>query len=288
MDASVIIPAYNCADTIGEQLDALAVQAYAGPFEVIIADNGSTDSLKDHVQCYLGKFHTLKIIDASQQKGAAHARNRGVEESESKLILFCDADDKVADNWVSEMVNALQKHPFVAPRMEHFEISERRYATIRKHMQIDGLLKTPFSPPLTFAGASGLGVRKELHEKIGGFDERFLACEDMDYCWRAQLEGGAELAFNKDALIHIRHRSKPFQWIKQAHFWGLYIPMIEKKFSKYGMKPPGRDSMIKKYKKMILNLNNITDRVWRDHQVWSIFHDLGKINGYIKYRNLKF
>lgn len=288
IDASVVIPAYNCANTIGEQLHALQNQDFNGNFEVIVADNGCVDDTVKVVEEYFSKIKNLKIINAHKKRGAGHARNSGVAIAESDVVLFCDADDKVSNNWVAQMVESLSTHQLVAPRMEHFEISDPRFSNLRKKMQVDGLLNTDFQPSMPFAGASGLGIKKELHERLNGFDELFLAGEDWDYCWRAQMEAKAKLVFNSDAIIHIRHRGSTYKLIKQAIFWGTYYPLIGKKYKKHGLLPPHLNEIKLKYKKLIVNLNRIDEQEWRDRLVWTLFHDIGKLKGYLKFRHLKF
>lgn len=288
MHASVVIPAYNCAKTIGVQLGALQKQDFRENFEVIVADNGSTDDTESVIGQYTGLIKNLKIIKANKKRGAGYARNRGVDAAQSEIILFCDADDKVSYSWITQMEKALKNHQIVAPRMEHFEISEHRFANIKRNMQTNGLLNTDFKPSMPFAGASGLGVQKDLHKRISGFDELFLAGEDWDYCWKAQLEAKAILAFNPDALIQIRHRGSTYKLIKQAMFWGTYYPMIEKKYKKHGLISPNFNDIIFKYKKKIVNLDRINDPVWRDRLVWSLSHDLGKLKGYLKFRHIEF
>ena len=74
---SVIIACHNAAATFGEQLDALAEQAWSEPWELIVADNGSTDETLELVERYRERFNDLHVVDASDRKGAAHARNVG-------------------------------------------------------------------------------------------------------------------------------------------------------------------------------------------------------------------
>lgn len=77
MKLSVIIPCYNAEQTIGSLLESLARQSWTELWEVIVADNGSTDrsvvvsdKYKDHVQ-------NFRMVDASDKRGRSHARNVG-------------------------------------------------------------------------------------------------------------------------------------------------------------------------------------------------------------------
>jgi len=72
MKLSVIIPCFNAATTV--QLEALAHQHWCEPWEVIVSNNGSTDETVAIVEQYQEKLSNLRIVDSSDQRGAAHAR----------------------------------------------------------------------------------------------------------------------------------------------------------------------------------------------------------------------
>ena len=83
MKLSVIIAYLNAASTIGSTLDALVEQPWPSDWEVIIADNGSTDSLRSIIAPYTTKIPFLKIIDASAKRGPSYARNAAIIASTS-------------------------------------------------------------------------------------------------------------------------------------------------------------------------------------------------------------
>jgi glycosyltransferase involved in cell wall biosynthesis len=73
---SVVIPAYNAMDHIGEQLNALSSQDYDGAFEVVVADNGSTDGLAHFITNHPSTDTlSLRLVDASAGRGGGYARN---------------------------------------------------------------------------------------------------------------------------------------------------------------------------------------------------------------------
>lgn len=74
---SVIIPCFNVANTLNAQLEALACQQWSEPWEIIVADNGSTDETVASARQYEQKLSNLRIVDASSRRGASHARNVG-------------------------------------------------------------------------------------------------------------------------------------------------------------------------------------------------------------------
>ena len=120
-------------------------------------------------------------------------------------MLFCDADDVVAPGWVEAMRRALDVTELVAGRLEWDRLNDRTTRHSRALPQTTELQHAEPLPWLTCAAASNLGIRREVFERIGGFDVAARYLQDTDLCWRAQLDG-AHLGFALDAVVHMRLR----------------------------------------------------------------------------------
>jgi glycosyltransferase involved in cell wall biosynthesis len=234
MKASVIIPCYNAEKTLPEQLEAISRQQWSEEWEIILVDNGSTDNSLNVARQYSSKLSNLKIIQAADVKGPAHARNRGAEVAKGESLLFCDADDEVAFGWVAAMGNALKQHDFIACRMEPLKLSLSWAVKARECPQQKGLEPYKYPSFLPHAGGGGLGIKRRIHEAVGGFDETMPLLEDTDYCWRVQL-AGTKLVFVPDALIHIRLRGSMRTMFRQSRLWGEYNVYLYKKYRPHGM-----------------------------------------------------
>lgn len=91
---SIIIPAYNCAKYIINTLDSIRNQAFKN-YEIIVVNDGSNDNTSEVILEYI-KRHNLNIKFIEQQNaGVSVARNKGIENSSGKYIIFIDADDVV-------------------------------------------------------------------------------------------------------------------------------------------------------------------------------------------------
>ena len=283
MYLSVIIPAYNAEKTIGEQLDALKKQSWDGEWEVIIADNGSNDNTVNFALQYKQDLPGLRIVSANKKKGAPYARNAGAQEAKGDAFLFIDADDVVSDSWLQTLGGALRENQMVASRFEQNKLNSPDVLKIMKSPQLDGLNKFRFSDFLPFAGACGLGVRREVHEKIGGFDEALIAGEDIDYCWRAQLQG-VELSYIPDAVVHIRLRGEVKGVFRQYIRNGEYSIPIYKKYRDKGMQYDGIKAGL--YRWYLLMRRFIKIRSRHDYTVWlkEFGYRFGILKGCLKYR----
>ena len=229
MKLSVVIPCFNAAETIGHQLDALRRQKWDEPWEVIIADNGSTDATLSVIQANAHGFTSLEVLDASKRQGAAHARNVGACFASGESLLFCDADDEVGPGWLAAMGTALCEYDFVASRLEIAKLNPPWIAGSLKNPQENGLQKVGYPPYLPHAGGSGLGIKRVVHQRVGGFDESLPRLQDTDYCFRVQMLG-VELKFVTDAVVHVRYSRNPVSFFRQARLWAEYNELMYRRY----------------------------------------------------------
>lgn len=285
MRLSIIIPCLDAADTIGGQLRALELQDWAGNWEVIVADNGSKDGSRDIVEDFRGRIPRLRWIDASQRRGAGYARNLGVQYAGGDAVLFCDADDEVGEGWLSSMSRALERYDFVASRLEPRKLSHPDLLATRKCPQQDGLQPYRYPPFLPHAGTCGLGVRRSIHEAVGGFDESFIRLQDTDYCWRIQLMG-VPLVFVRDALVHMRFRGDSRSAYRQAREWGEYNVKLYKKYRSQGMPQLSWRRGVTTWVQLARRLPREWSDERRNRWVWDFNWALGRLRGAIKHRVL--
>src|SRR2546429_2289116 len=98
MSLSVVIPARDAADTLGEQLRALAQQTYRGEWEVIVVVNASIDGTRAIAERAAAVL-PLRVVDL-MTPGTNVARNAGAMAATGEFLLFVDADDVVAPQWL--------------------------------------------------------------------------------------------------------------------------------------------------------------------------------------------
>jgi cellulose synthase/poly-beta-1,6-N-acetylglucosamine synthase-like glycosyltransferase len=285
LSISVIIPCRDDSGTLGEQLEAVARQSWPGPWEVIVADNGSTDGSRDLAEAFRSRLGRLRVIDASARRGPAHARNRGAEEAAGEALLFTDADDRVGDGWLAAMGAALRGHPFVAARYDAEALNPPAVVRSRTNPQRESLIPYDYPPFLPHAGGSSLGVRRKVHEAVGGFDESLPALEDTDYCWRIQLRG-TELVFVPEAVVHIRYRERPGGLFHQSCRFGTYNVLMYRRYRPRGMPRLPWHAGIARWVKLLLTTPKLlvprTRAAWLGQLGWR----LGRLRGCLRYRVL--
>jgi glycosyltransferase involved in cell wall biosynthesis len=288
MKLSVIIPCYNGAKTIGAQLEALTCQQWRGPWEVILADNGSTDETLAIVEKYREKLPNFRIVKASAVRTAAHAMNVGARAATGDVLLFCDADDEVGEGWLGAMAEALSKHDFVACRIDARKLNEPWLAEGRGSSQDKGLFALSFAPHLRHAGAGTIGLRRSLLlDTAGGFDESMQQLFDTMLCVKLQL-AGTKLHFVPEAILHVRHRRTLVAIFRQAYSWAKHEPVLYKKSVALGISKnarPWRDAILG-WRGFLVMLLRIRSKAMLARCTFRFGWQLGLLSGSIKHRVL--
>jgi len=106
MLVSIIVPAFNAANSITRCLDSIFSQTYAN-FEVIVVDDGSEDDTPEILGTYPNQIQVVRQTNA----GETAARNAGFKRAAGELITFIDHDDYWEPEFVASCVNFLDSHP---------------------------------------------------------------------------------------------------------------------------------------------------------------------------------
>jgi glycosyltransferase involved in cell wall biosynthesis len=287
MKLSVIVPCLNGAATIATQLEALANQHWCGTWEVIISDNGSTDGSLAIAERYRQRLPAFQIVDSSDRYGRPHAVNIGAIAATGDALLFCDVDDEVAPEWLAAMGEALSEHDFVSCRIDGERLNPPWLRESRGNPQRNGLQPHKYPPYLSHAGGGTLGVKRSLHEAIGGYDEAFRFLADTDYCWRIQLSG-TRLHFVPNAVVNVRYRDTLYGIYRQARGWGEYNVLLYKKYRPLGMPKLSWKQSLVGWHGLLRRLPQICHKGSRASWVRGFGWRVGRIRGCIKFRVVAF
>lgn len=180
---SVIIPTYNRANLLEKALIALVRQDFPKmDFEILVCDDGSTDSTRTLVEIFSKNHKNPEIIYLRQKNsGPAAARNMGIRESRAAIIAMTDDDCQPDSDWLKTIWQGFQDNP-KAIALAGVTYTNKDKITPFTH-QIDN------SEPWSFPTCN-LACQKNILNKIGGFDEKFpFTNEDADLSWRIEAEG---------------------------------------------------------------------------------------------------
>jgi glycosyltransferase involved in cell wall biosynthesis len=278
---SVIIPVRNGRGTLGEQLEALHRQSYRGAWEIVIADNGSTDGTPEAAQQLAPPGIPLRVIDASAHAGSSYARNCGAAEARGDFLVFCDADDVVAPSWLEAMAAAAARYDAVTGPQDASTIN----APDVQGWRPPRATTLPSSGFLPYAPSCNLGVWADVYKRTGGFNEEYPQAHDVDWSWRAQL-ASFTLGFAPDAVVHYRYRSTIKGVARQAYVSGLDAARLYHDYRDKGMARPPLTGSLRVWLWLVGRLPYLASRprrgIWvrRGGEAW------GRICGSVRFRVL--
>lgn len=102
---SVITPCYNCETTLEEAVASVFEQNLKIPFEIVLVDDGSTDSTRKIILELAKKHQEIKYFFHKNNKGGGAARNTGVKNSYGNLIFCLDSDDILPEKTLPKMID---------------------------------------------------------------------------------------------------------------------------------------------------------------------------------------
>jgi glycosyltransferase involved in cell wall biosynthesis len=223
----VVVPAYNAAATLAEQLEALAAQRYDGDWELVIVDNGSTDGTADLARRYRQRFKAFTLVDGGSRRGHSAPRNAGAIAARGELLAYCDADDVVASGWLQAMASAARYYDLIGGWLDARPLNDDATRSWHQPWPRDQLR----SWLLPYAVSANLAIWADVLRDLGGWSSEYEAGgEDTELSWRAQL-AGYRLGFAPDAVVYYRYRSGLWETARQAYAIGVHCEQILRDFT---------------------------------------------------------
>ncbi|MDM8536339.1 glycosyltransferase [Desulfobacterales bacterium HSG17] len=208
---SVIIPAFNEAMYLEKLFQGLAEQSYPRScFEIIIADNGSTDKTQQ-----IASEYADRLITVPAGKTVAAVRNAGAELAKGQLFAFLDADCVPDKEWLEMGARAFTGGAKVFGNKigipEDAGWIERAWFT--RHV--------PMIRNVAYINSANFFVAKKLYMLVGGFDENLISGEDYDICQRIKKVGYAVESHPEIAVVHLKNPTTISAFVKRECWHGI-------------------------------------------------------------------
>ncbi|MGD9488337.1 MAG: glycosyltransferase [Calditrichaceae bacterium] len=224
---SVLIPSYNRADEIFELLESFRhIDFSPDQFELIIADDGSTDRTREIVDSFTrNTAYSLKYVSQKNQ-GPGAARNLAVKNAKGDFFIFIDSDVTVPDSWlknIAEIVNSENADAFGGPDtyrddfpalLKAIDYSMTSFITTGGLRGRKGKKLAKFYPR-----SFNMGISPLLWDKIGGFGS-LRHGQDIEFSHRI-IKSGAKVVFIEDAPVYHKRRTNLRRFYRQVFNWGV-------------------------------------------------------------------
>lgn len=214
---SVVIPAYNAANTIGDALKAVLRQAHApADIEIIVVDNASGDDTAEIVRRFAG----VTLLQ-EQKRGPSAARNLGLRHASKDIVAHLDADTLPSRLWLSSLLAPFSNPTVVLAAGQTLIFNPT--TAVERYIAGAGLYETERAitrAPFPFVPSLNMAVRRQAALDVGGWAEDLTTAEDVDFSHRILQRFPGDIAYAPDAVLFHRVRSTPQELATLAHTYG--------------------------------------------------------------------
>jgi len=203
---SVIMAAYNAEKYIAEAIESVLSQTYSN-WELIIADDASTDATADIINRYTKQDDRIKATRLDKNSGQAIARNKAIEKSMGKYLAILDSDDVSLPDRLSTQVEFLESNTDISLVGSYTDlinedgkiIGTKRKPLTNEEIKFRLMLQAQFT-------ASTVCMTRHALVEVGNFDTNYLYAEDYEL-WSRFVEKGKKVANIDRSLVLYRMHS---------------------------------------------------------------------------------
>jgi GT2 family glycosyltransferase/glycosyltransferase involved in cell wall biosynthesis len=247
IQTSIVIPIFNKAEFTFQCIESLLQEIDFSENEVIVVDNASTDQTEavlDHFE------YVVRVIRNTENCGFVDACNQGAAAARGKYLLFLNNDTKVLPGWLDSLVETLEANPangavgsmFLYPDGSIQEAGSIVWKNGEAHHYGWGASpddrRFNFAREVDYCSAASLLIRKEIFERLGGFDQRYAPAyyEDVDLCFGVRSLGYRVIYQPLSRVVHyegvtagrdVTKGVKHFQITNRAKFVDKWRAILE-------------------------------------------------------------
>jgi O-antigen biosynthesis protein len=220
---TIAVCTHNGEATLGSCLDAIARLDYPN-YETVVVDDGSDDGSAD-----VARSRGARVV-STPNRGLSSARNTALDAAAGEIVAYVDDDVAPHREWLRHLVRGFEAGhaavggPNIVP--PDAGVVERCVANAPggpTHVLVS-------DREAEHVPGCNLAVRRDVLERVGGFDPHFqVAGDDVDLCWRVQRAGGT-VGFAPGAQVWHRHRSTVRGYLRQQAAYGAAEALLERKW----------------------------------------------------------
>lgn len=203
---SVVIPAYNVAEYIGEALESIFAQTF-GEFEVIVVNDGSPDT--PELERVLEPYRDRLVYIRQENRGVSGARNTGMKVARGEYYAQLDPDDVWEPNYLSVQLQTLRETgaDLVYPNAVFFGDGPEVGRLFMDLCPSTGEVTAEKLLRFECTVMTSVTARREVLLGAGMYDEAIKTAEDFDLWLRVALQG-SRIVYHRQPLVRYRQRAE--------------------------------------------------------------------------------
>lgn len=217
-DVSIVIANYNGADALMLTIPSLLNQDGIHLREILLVDNQSTD---DSIARVTAAFPSVRIVSTGSNRGPNVARQMGLDQAASPLVLIMDNDLVLSPEYISKLADVFAQHPetgAVSGKIRYYHQPEQvQYNGVDIHYIGEIRLhdaEARGTRRCTTVSAGAMLVSREVVQRLGGFDPDYVfGWEDGDLAYRMSLAGYPCWVVSEANAFH-QSRSRGLKWVQ--------------------------------------------------------------------------
>ncbi len=198
MKVSVVMAFRNAGAYLRDSIRSVLGQTYPN-VELIVVDDGSTDESPQTA----GSFGPVLTYVRQENRGASAARNEGVQRATGEYVTFFDGDDLMAADNIASQADFIQRQPACSAVVNDYQTFTEQGDSAQTHFQtcpslerigleeflLSGLEARAILSEENFAITNSILMRRDVLNRIGGFDKELVIGEDWELLYRAAIHG---------------------------------------------------------------------------------------------------
>jgi glycosyltransferase involved in cell wall biosynthesis len=229
MKISVVLTTKNEEGNIQALFESLMNQEE--PYEVLVVDAGSTDKTQEIVVNYSKKNKNIKLLVHPGNR--AESMNYGIQQATGDAVSFIGGDDIADKDWIKNIRISLKNADIVAGKLISKKLD--RFGKVQRVKLIHKGLNIAYP-------GTNTTYKKEILEKLKGFDPWFFSAEDLEINIRA-IDAGYKIIYSEKPKVYYRPRNNPISFIKQSFWYGAGRKLIALKHGDIWDKHSGSDML---------------------------------------------
>ena len=239
---AAVVVNYNSGSLLADCLASVRADASAGPVELVVVDNGSTD---DSLSVLAAKVPDARVVYSGGNVGYARAANFGIAATHAPVVAVLNADLTISEGTAVAMVTRCEQDPKLGacgPRIRNLDgtdyPSARQVPSVpvavghgvlglfrptnrftARYRELDADAAT--ARDVDWVSGAAIWFRRDALDAVGGWDERyFMYMEDIDLCWRLRLSGRRVAYEPAGNVVHVQGVSAsrhPYRMLAEHH-----------------------------------------------------------------------